>query len=150
MDILELAHVIFSKPPKNPNSIQLDFSDFISNDQSNDPSSNLEEYPSDPSKELFQQLLMIFTEGMKYFYGDKNGKVDLSTITQNDFDKINKYFNSFGFKIFYNILPINSDNDTYYVVQKKELKDHIFRLVSNGMVYIISFDYFIANSSCHF
>jgi hypothetical protein len=144
MDILELTHHIFSKQPKDPNSIQLDFSEFIGNVESNDDN-NYEQYPSSPSEELFKQLLMIFTEGMKMLYGDKNGQVNLENITQNNFDKVNQYFNSFGIKVIYKI--INDDTDDYINIEKKELKNHQLRLRRNNLIYVISFDYYV-HSTC--
>ena len=132
MDILEITRTIFSKPPKDPNSIQLDFS-------------NMEHDLS--SKELFETLLMMFTEGMKMLYGDSNGKVNLGNVTYNNFNKINEYFHSFGFNVDYNIRPLNTIEQPDYS-EKKELKDHYMRLRSNNMMYIISFDFYIANTTC--
>lgn len=125
MELEDITHTIFSQPPKESNSIQLDFSD----------------YKLD-SEALFKQLLMIFTDGMKLLYGDQNGKVDLSSLTDDDFIKVKLYFRSFGFDIFYDIITIGDDriiND----VDKKNLKDHYLRLVSNGRIYIINFDFYI-------
>ena len=132
MDIVEITRTIFSKPPKDSNSIQLDFSD---------ADHNLS------SKELFEVLLMMFTEGMKTLFGDNNGKVNLGNVTHNDFNKINEYFHSFGFNVDYNIRQLNAVEQADYT-EKKELKDHYMRLRSNNMMYIISFDFYIANTTC--
>ena len=93
MDSLEIIRTIISEPPKPANSIQLEFSDIENNIT---------------SKELFELLLMMFTEAMKVLYGE-NGRVELSKISRNNFNRINEYFNSFGFTINYEILP---ENDT--------------------------------------
>lgn len=127
-DIIKLTKIIFSNPPKEPNSIHLDFTDF-----------GLEE--------LFQQLLMMFTEGMKMFYGDNNGKVDLTRLSENDFSKIQKYFQSFGFDVSYKIKPLNYFEPSS-LNTKKELKDHCLRLRTQNCIYIVSFDYY-KNPSIH-
>lgn len=132
MDIVDIARSIFSEPPKESNSIQLDFSD-TDGDLT--------------SKELFEILLMMFTEGMKMLYGDSNGKVNLGNLTHSNFTKINQYFHSFGFNVDYNIRPLNDVEQPDYK-EKKVLKDHYMRLRSNNMMYIISFDFYIGNTTC--
>lgn len=131
MDSLEIIRTIISKPPKPANSIQLEFSDIENNIT---------------SKELFELLLMMFTEAMKVLYGE-NGRVELSKISRNNFNRINEYFNSFGFTINYEILPENDTTKIDYV-EKKELKDYYMRLKSNNLLYIISFDFYICNTTC--
>jgi len=132
MDILEITRAIVSQPPKESNSIQLDFSD-VDHDIS--------------SKELFETLLMMFTEAMKILHGDSNGRVNLGNVTHEDFNKINEYFHSFGFNVNYNIRPLNEIEQPDYK-EKKELKDHYMRLRSNNIMYVISFDFYIANTTC--
>ncbi len=131
MDIIEIAQEIFSKPPKESNSIQLDFSDFKLNIEG-----------------LFQQLLMMFTEAMKIHYGNEGNKVDLSRLSLQDFAKINQYFNSFGFSVYHKVKPVNfiEPPDTK---EKKVLKDYYVRLRSGARMYILSFDHFIGNTTCH-
>ena len=131
MDSLEIIRTIISEPPKPANSIQLEFSDIENNIT---------------SKELFELLLMMFTEAMKVLYGE-NGRVELSKISRNNFNRINEYFNSFGFTINYEILPENDTTKIDYV-EKKELKDYYMRLKSNNLLYIISFDFYICNTTC--
>jgi len=131
MDSLEIIRTIISEPPKAANSIQLEFSDIENNIT---------------SKELFELLLMMFTESMKVLYGE-NGRVELSKISRNNFNRINEYFNSFGFTINYEILPENDTTKIDYV-EKKELKDYYMRLKSNNLLYIISFDFYICNTMC--
>jgi len=84
IDIYEIAYNIFSNELKDPNSIMLQF-------------------PDVDTKELIKLLMVVLTEGLKYFHGDNNGHVNLSLVTADDFKKINKYFNSFGFNVYYNI-----------------------------------------------
>jgi hypothetical protein len=47
---------------------------------------------------LFEQLLMIFVDGLKYFYG-LNGKVDINKLTKEDFEKVNEYFISMNYEV---------------------------------------------------
>ena len=63
-------------------------------------------------KELFQQLIVIFTIGMKIFHGDSTGNVDLSKVTENQFKRIIIYFASFGIKLICDTRQ-NSENEEY-------------------------------------
>lgn len=128
MDILDITKEIFNKPIKKPFEIHLDFSD--PNKDSKD-SGNLDF--------LFKQLLIIFTEGMKILYGDNNKKVNLTVLTETDFEKVNRYFNSFGFRISYHIEPKESKYEPN-VGEKKNLKDFFLRLRTEYCLYFISFD----------
>ena len=40
-------------------------------------------------KEVFEMLLMIFTEGMKILYAEEDGRVNLNARTEKDFIKVN-------------------------------------------------------------
>jgi hypothetical protein len=131
MDILEITRTIVSEPPKEPNAIQLDFSEC-----------NM------TSKELFETLLMMFTEAMKILYGDSNGKVNLENITEYEFSQIQEYFLSIGFIVNLNIHSINESEEPDYNFDKKKLKDHHLRLKCNNMIYIISFDIYMPNTTC--
>jgi|TARA_B110000908_G_C10173172_1_gene411941 hypothetical protein len=44
---------------------------------------------------IFQELLMIFTMGLKYLYSDKE-VLNIATISPEDVEKLNKHFQSFG------------------------------------------------------
>lgn len=81
MDIDELAKKVFSEPPKETNSIQIGFD-------------NLKNV-----RELFEALLMLFTEGMKILYGN-NGQVNLDNLTIEDHMKVTRYFSSIGINIY--------------------------------------------------
>ena len=47
---------------------------------------------------IFEQLLMIFVDGLKYFYG-KDNKVDINKLTKEDFEKVNEYFISMNYSV---------------------------------------------------
>jgi hypothetical protein len=74
---------LFSKDPLPENSIVL------------------ESPPIDPHKNLglhmFEQLLMIFVDGLKYKHGDSTGKVDVHTLQMSDIDTMKLYFKSIGY-----------------------------------------------------
>jgi hypothetical protein len=88
--------------------------DFISYLYSNNPkpigSINLE-LPFDENRpkniylHTFEQLLMIFVDGLKYFYGDENQKVRLPNLTETNIQKLNEYFNSMNYHITIEIYP---------------------------------------------
>ena len=47
---------------------------------------------------IFEQLLMIFVDGLKYFYG-KDNKVDINKLVKEDFEKVNEYFISMNYSV---------------------------------------------------
>ena len=50
---------------------------------------------------IFEQLLQIFVDGLKYLYGDGSpeGKVDISELTEENMEKMKLYFLSIGFHV---------------------------------------------------
>ena len=119
----------------------------------NDPkpikSINLE-FETDNLKELFENLLDIFTQGMKIHYGNDNGTVDLSALTKDNIINFNKYFNSFGINLLIDIeyKPIisrfNYQQIKYTninITRDTKLSELKLPFLSNGIVYIISFDF---------
>ena len=48
---------------------------------------------------IFEQLLMIFVDGLKYFYSDVDQKVKLSELTEQNIQKLNEYFHSMNYHI---------------------------------------------------
>jgi hypothetical protein len=101
-------------------------------------------------KEIFEMLLMIFTEGMKILFGENN-KVDLNARTEKDFIKVQEYFKSFGFMCNYSVyLPsqianMNFESRKYTHVNltpKTQLKDLRLPLKCGPRVFEISFDFF--------
>mgnify|MGYP001243857343 FL=1 len=47
---------------------------------------------------VFEQLLMIFVDGLKYFYGE-NDKVDINRLTKEDIQRVNEYFLSMDYAV---------------------------------------------------
>lgn len=52
----------------------------------------------DNVKDLFEALLMMFTGGMNILYGDSQGKVNLKTLSEADYNKFTLYFSALGIK----------------------------------------------------
>lgn len=125
MDILEIAHKLFREPLKSPGSIQIEFS---------------HEGENITSKDIFSQLIIIFNEGMKYFFGDQYGKVDLSKLTQQDFYKINEYFNSFGFEIHYDIKELNDSSQPNF---PNNILEDFLTFKTSFAKYYIAFSHYI-------
>lgn len=108
------------------------------------------EFETDNLKELFENLLDIFTQGMKIHYGNERGNVDLSSLTQDNIINFNKYFNSFGIKLLIDIedKPIINGFDyqqikytNVNITNNTKLNELKLPFLSNGIVYIISFDF---------
>lgn len=101
MDIDNLIKELFYNDIKKPKSIEILFEGMNN------------------TKELFETLLTIFTEGMKIHYG-VNNTVDLNSITEEQFTKIINYFLSIGILLQYHkfhILQIEN-LDNLYIKQK--------------------------------
>ena len=79
----DFKHFLFSKPPQEKNSIKLEL---------DNPNIKI-------GLHIFQELLMIFTDGMKYLFGDGTN-VNITNLTKENIDLINKYFESLGFNVF--------------------------------------------------
>ena len=58
---------------------------------------------------IFEQLLMIFVDGLKYFYGEKANKVDINKLSQEDIEKVNKYFISMNYSVNLEVFPTMND-----------------------------------------
>jgi hypothetical protein len=57
---------------------------------------------------VFEQLLMIFVDGLKYFYG-KDGKVNINELTKEDFEKVNEYFISMNYEVVLKVFETMND-----------------------------------------
>ena len=78
----EFIEYLFGSEPKPPHTISLE--------------SPPEEPHKNPGLHIFEQLLMIFVDGLKYFYGEE-GKVNVNRLSETDVSKIQTYFASFGY-----------------------------------------------------
>ena len=80
---------VFQKEPKEKNSIKLEL-------DSPQEGNNI-------NKHIFEQLLQIFTDGMKYLYSDNDNKVDIVSLEIDSILKMKEYFESFGVELIFNM-----------------------------------------------
>ena len=132
----DFLHYIFSNEPKEKNSVKLVL----------DP-------PNEGVKiglHIFQELLMVFTMALKYNYSE-NEKLDISSITHEDINKINRYFQSFGHSVLVekftieeylsNIKIPNYFKDQHLIKDDTLLRDIYYETHVNGYIYRITFDF---------
>ena len=98
---------LFSHPVKEPNTIKLELAP--------------PERDVHIGLHIFQELLQIFVDGLKYFFSDKNdkGKVDINSLSEENIDLIKRYFLSIGFQL---ILDVFTPDD--YISKPDIFKDH--------------------------
>ena len=131
MDAYEIAHDLFNDKLQNTDIFSIQ-------------SSNLKEY--------FEMLLIITMEGLKLYYGNTDGKVDIELLSNNDFQKINTYLKKINIKMNYSIYNQKEWNNGKkniikpfnVIIEDKNtnLKDYYFIIEKNN-VYVIWFEYMI-------
>ncbi len=55
------------------------------------------------NKHIFEQLLQIFSDGMKHLYGGDDGKVNIADLEIDSIIKMKEYFDSFGVELIFNM-----------------------------------------------
>lgn len=135
-DADEFTIFLFSEPPKGKNSIKLELS---------------------PSKKkihiglhIFQELLMIFTAGMKYLFSEEE-KLDVTKLEQKDVKLMNDYFESMGFQVNVEIFTISEYLDNmklpnYFLKQElitenTMLDEFYYETTLNAKIYRIYFNF---------
>jgi len=83
----EFIQYLFSDSPKEKGEISLEL-----------PLPEGSEKCKNIGLHVFEQLLMILVDGLKYFYG-QNGKVDINKLTKEDIEKVNEYFISMNYSV---------------------------------------------------
>ena len=73
------------------------------------------------NKHIFEQLLQIFTDGMKYLYGNEDGKVDIADLELDSIIKMKEYFDSFGVELIFNMYNQSDYVLKPYIYDKPEL-----------------------------
>ena len=132
----EFIKYLYSSNPKEKGIIKLELP--------------LEDENKNINLHVFEQLLMIFVDGLKFFYGDKNGKVTISELTREDIEKVNNYFISMNYKVnlevFQTIHEYKFKFPNYFKNQehiKKDtpLKDFYYEIFNNqNCAFRISFE----------
>ena len=128
---------LFSSPPQSKGSIKLDL--------------GLPNNKKSLNKHIYEQLLQIFIDGLKYFYGE-NDKVNITKIDVDNIFIMKEYFASFNIKLIFSIY--NKENYVAkpyiygnMVLEKKfkNLNDFYFQIEFNkdnkDIYYRISFDF---------
>ena len=93
---------------------------------------------------------MIFTAGMKYLFSNED-KLDVTKLTKDDIELINRYFKSMGFQINVEMFTIvdyldNMKVPNYFLkqelIQENTPLDSIYYETSlDGHIYRVSFDF---------
>ena len=131
----EFIEYLFSDSPKDKGVIQLE-STYI------EPGKNI-------GLHTFEQLLMIFVDGLKYFYGDSEGKVTISELKQEDIEKVNEYFISMNYKVNLEVFPTMNEYKFKYpnyfknqgkICKETKLEDFYYEIFNEtNCAYRISF-----------
>ena len=130
---------LFSHPVKEPNTIKLELAP--------------PERGVHIGLHIFQELLQIFTDGLKYFYGQQSGKVDINSLTVDNIDLMKRYFLSIGFQLILEVFtPENYVskpdifNDKSLIKENTMLDEYFYEITtydSNDMekIYRVSFKF---------
>ena len=57
-------------------------------------------------QELFERLVLLFKDGLVYFYGDNNKQINLESLNKEQISFINRYFNSFRINVNFKVVSI--------------------------------------------
>ena len=118
----EFIEYLFSDSPKEKGMIELELP--------------LSEEGKNIGLHIFEQLLMIFVDGLKYFYGE-NDKVDINKLTEEDIQKVNKYFISMNYEVSLDIFPTMNEyifkhpnyfKDQNHITNQTMLKDYYYEV----------------------
>jgi len=135
-DDSDFLDFLFTEIPQEKNSIKLELS------------------PAEKDVQIglhiFQELLMIFTGGLKKLFGEKE-KVDITILKPEDIQLMNKYFESMGFQCMVERFTTseyleNMKMPNYFVNQElitdqTLLKDIYYETSINYIIYRVSFDF---------
>jgi hypothetical protein len=132
---------LFSHPVKEENTIKLELAP---------PEKNIH-----IGLHIFQELLQIFVDGLKYLYGngDNEGKVEINLLSIDNIELVKKYFLSIGFKLYLDIFtPKNYVskpdifNDKSLIKENTMLDEYFYELTTydkNDLekIYRVSFKF---------
>jgi hypothetical protein len=130
IELEDLVITLFSNPPGEPNThlISFDTGDLV---------------------QLFESLLLIFTNGMRLLFGNSRGVVELDKLEQRDIELFQKYFNSIGFLFYFDVYEDTNDNRDKTQSMKytnlninvdSQLSELYFPLLCKDKIYLINFD----------
>jgi hypothetical protein len=73
------------------------------------------------NKHIYEQLLQIFSDGMKHLYGGDDGKVNIADLEIDSIIKMKEYFDSFGVELIFNMYNQSDYVLKPYIYDKPEL-----------------------------
>ena len=127
---------MFEKEPKPKDSIQLECPDIVEG-------KNIHLH-------IFEQLLMIYVQGLKHLWSDEEGKVDLTNLTEDNINLMKRYFESINYNVNIEVFDLqtyqfkfpdyfkNQEN----ITDKTFLPDFFYETQGRDTkMYRISFDY---------
>ncbi len=107
-------------------------------------------FPDYNLKEIYEELLSIFAEGMKKLFSNDGGGVCIRDLSENDLKTINKYFHSFGINIIVEIYTLVEylekhiiSYNNYMVTSNTKLNELKVAFNVDNMFYVISFDFIV-------
>lgn len=135
IDVMDLIDDLIKKPPYDEKSVLIQFQNHID------------------VKDLFEILLMMFTNICKIYFSNDGGIVNLDILSNDDLNFVQKYFQSIGF-IFavethnYNTMTpaeiSNLDHSKYSnieITKDTKIEDLYFILKCQNIIYKITFYY---------
>ena len=134
-DADEFTIFLFSEPPKEKNSIKLELN----------PKETIH-----IGLHIFQELLMIFTSGMKYLFSEEE-KLDVTKLDEKDIKLMNEYFESIGFQVNVDVFTISEYLDNmklpnYFlkkelITENTMLNEFYYETSLDGKIYRIYFNF---------
>jgi hypothetical protein len=134
-DADEFTIFLFSEPPKEKNSIKLELN----------PKETIH-----IGLHIFQELLMIFTSGMKYLFSEEE-KLDVTKLDEKDIKLMNEYFESIGFQVNVDVFTISEYLDNmklpnYFlkkelITENTMLDEFYYETSLDGKIYRIYFNF---------
>ena len=136
-----------------------DFTIFLFSHGVNEPNSiKLELGPHEKGVQIglhiFQELLQIFVDGLKYLFSDSDniGKVDINSLSVDDIDLIKRYFLSIGFKLILDVFDRKNYvsrpdifNDKSLIKENTMLDEYFYEVVTyeddQEKIYRVSFKF---------
>ena len=132
----EFIQYLFSDSPKEKGMIELELPLLESN--------------KNIGLHIFEQLLMIFVDGLKYFYG-KDNKVDINKLTEEDIKKVNEYFISMNYAVKLDYFPTMNEYEFKYpnyfnnqekITTETQLEDFYYEVFNEeNCAFRISFNF---------
>ena len=130
----EFINYLFSNGPREKGEVKLEL-------PLNVPDKNL-------GLHEFEQLLMIYVDGLKFFYSENN-QVDINHLSQQNIENINRYFISMNYQVNLEVFPTlneyifkhpNYFKDQQHIKTDTKLNDFYYEIYGeNNKVFRISF-----------